>query len=104
MNERYFACQKCQVYIDAGYRWAYWQIEKPRHVILNEGVDVDKLLKIEDYWSPPVDEQNDWLCNRVLPNVRNFLLLHKKHGVIFLESDTVFSEESLFYNWREIDI
>lgn len=27
MNNVYFACADCRVLIDAGYLWAYWQLD-----------------------------------------------------------------------------
>lgn len=104
MNERYFACPKCQIYISAGYRWAYWQLENTQHVSLNDAVNVENLLKVGRYWNPQNEEKNDWLCKKVLPNVKEFLKSHSSHGVIYLEEDTILSEESLSYNWSEIQL
>ena len=103
MNNRYFACPNCRVYIDVGYRWAYWLLEDVGHVKLNEGVNVDNILALNNYWNPPPDEQKKWLCEKILPKVKVFLSAHKEHGIIYLESDTIFCEESLYYNWIEIE-
>ncbi len=47
MNNVYFACTECKTYVDAGYRWAYWQLEKPKTVIQGAVVEVDRLLSVD---------------------------------------------------------
>ena len=103
MNDRYFACPNCRVYIDAGYRWAYWLLEEPGHVTLNDSVDVSRLLAVDAYWNPPREEGNAWLSEEVLPRVKAFFAKHREHGIIYLEIDTIITEESLWYNWTQIE-
>ena len=47
MNNLYFACCDCKIYIDAGYRWAYWELEEARIVARRKPVDVESVLKAE---------------------------------------------------------
>ena len=85
MNNRYFACPSCRIYVDAGYRWAYWLLEDPGLVDLNEGVEVPAVLAHTDYWNPPAEERSQWLCERVLPAVRRFLTDHGDHGIVYID-------------------
>lgn len=102
MNGLDFACPNCRRYIDAGYRWAYWQLEEPGIVERCEGVDVTAILAHGAYWDPPEDERNEWLCGRVLPSVRQFLADHRGHGIVYLDAEDIWAEESLVYNWSEV--
>lgn len=104
MNDLYFACPKCQCYTDAGYRWAYWALEKPGLVSLRTVVDVESILKCDSYWNPPDDERNGWLVDSIFPTVHRFLEEHQSHGVIYIESDDIFVENSVMHNWVEIKI
>jgi hypothetical protein len=40
VNNRYLACQDCKIYIDVGYRWAYWELEEPGIVARGDVVNV----------------------------------------------------------------
>lgn len=102
MNSRYLACPTCRLYVDAGYRWAYWLLEHPGVVHLGEGVDVDAVLAREDYWNPSEEERSEWLCGEVLPRVRRFLTEHGGHGVVYIEEEHLSAEESLAANWMEV--
>jgi hypothetical protein len=104
MNTPYFACLSCRIYIESGYRWAYWQLEHPGVVQHNEGVNVEAVLACTEYWSPPEQERSDWLCERVLPAVRRFLNDHREHGIVYTDQDVIYNEESLYYGWSEIEI
>ena len=103
MNCRYFACPNCRLYIDAGYRWAYWQIEHTEHVRLGEGVDIASLLSCNGYFHPPQGEKSSWLCDEVLPAVREFLVQHQDHGIVYIEEGHIYAEDSLYFNWKEIE-
>ncbi len=102
MNTPNFACPNCRVYIDAGYRWAYWLLEDPGVVIPNGGVDVEAVLAREDYWNPPEEERSEWLCERVLPAVRRFLADHRAHGIVYTDEGAIYNEDTLYYNWSEV--
>lgn len=103
MNARYFACPKCGLSIDAGYRWAYWQIEESERLHLAEGVDVRAFLTFDEYWLPPEHERSTWLCEDILPAARNFLSKHEFHGVVYIEEEHLSAEETLLYNWKEVE-
>ena len=103
MNDRFFACPNCRKYTDAGYRWAYSTLEEAGYVSLRGGVDCGSLLKCSEYWNPFDDDRNDWLVNSILPTVRKFIVEHDAHGIVYIESDDIWSERSLMQNWTEID-
>ncbi len=105
MNRVLFACPKCRLYIDAGYKWAYWMLEDPGLVKRREIVDVDAVLNHNPYWNPKDDGENsvEWLTRDTLPMVRRFLEEHGEHGVLYIDEDDIFREDSLYYNWKEIE-
>jgi hypothetical protein len=97
MNTPYFACPACRLYIESGYRWAYWLLEHPGVVRRNEGVDVGMISACTSYWNPPDRERSEWLCERVLPAVRRFLDDHGEHGIVYTDEGVICNEESLYY-------
>jgi hypothetical protein len=103
MNCRHFGCRRCKTYIDAGYRWAYWQLEHPGIVAIGEPISVEAVLAASDYWSPPVGEGSQWLVEGVLPRVRRFLAAHRDHGILYIESDLVFDPEGPCADWIEVE-
>lgn len=103
MNNRYFGCPKCCRYIDAGYRWAYWTLESAGTVKLGQGIDVEKILEFDPYWNPPDDEKSDWLEQTIFPSVKLFLERHRTHGILYIEEDYICAEETLIYNWTEVN-
>ena len=103
MNSPYFACPNCRLYIDAGYRWAYWLLVEPGVVSPNEGVDIEALLAHSEYWNPPEEERSAWLCERILPSVRRFLEEHNSHGVVYTDEGVICNEDALYYNWSEVE-
>ena len=84
MNNVYFACSQCRVYVDAGYRHAYWTLEEPGIVDRSRVVDAAAVLGAGEYW----DVEADWLA-QLLPAVRQFLQAHDAHGVRFGDADQV---------------
>ena len=103
MNCRYFACPACRVYLDAGYRWAYWLLEDPGLVKMNSIVDVDAVAGCAEYWNPPDGERSEWLFDRILPAVRHFLNEHRAHGIVYTEEGAICDEDSIYFNWTEIE-
>lgn len=103
MNCRYFACPNCRVYIDAGYRWAYWTLEHPGIVIISGGVDVEAVRGCAEYWAPPVESRSPWLVDRILPRVRVFIEQHGSHGMVYVDEEVIYNEDTLYYNWKEIE-
>jgi hypothetical protein len=88
MNNVYFACTECKTYIDAGYRWAYCQLEKPRTVLRGAVVEVDRLLSADSYWKPEPNEHNSWLSS-VLSHAEQFALSHKAQRIVYGELEEV---------------
>lgn len=83
MNNLYFACTECKVYVDAGYRWAVWRLEEPGLVTRGKPVSIDAVLSAREYWTPFETESAGWLYTEVLPSVRRFLDEHKFHRVVY---------------------
>jgi hypothetical protein len=103
MNDRSFACSNCRCYTDAGYRWAYWQLEEPGVVQLAQTVDVQQVLKYDGYWKPPEGENSTWLCDEILPTVRLFLQTHIAHRILYIETDQIYVENSEMSDWVEVE-
>jgi hypothetical protein len=102
MNDRFFACPKCKTYTSAGYRWAYWLLERTGIVEINGLVNFTNVLSAKDYWNPPPSEQSAWLNEQVFPLVRVFLSEHADHGILYFESGDFFGLED-FESWVEIE-
>ena len=102
MNCLYFACKSDKTYVDVGYRWAYWLLVDSGKVKKGEPVNIESVIKAKDYWNPPEEEKNDWLCNEILPNVYAYLMDRKQSEIIFIDDDFIFSEEELGNKWVEI--
>src|SRR3954463_10039546 len=100
MNDLYFACPECKVYVNAGYRWCYGKLERHGVVRLGEPVDVERVLAHEPYWSPPPGESSAWLYNEVLPSVREFFTRHGEHGIRFWEDNHL--PDDVFLNWLQV--
>lgn len=103
MNNLYFACSDCKIYLDAGYRWAYWELEEPCIVERGEQVDVAAVLDAECYWNPPQEENSEWLYQEIFPVLKHFLNEHRLHKVIFGESEDFAPVESdSYFDWLQI--
>lgn len=103
MNNLYFACCDCKIYIDAGYRWAYWKLQESGIVSRRSSVNVKAVLNSTDYWNPPPDEESRWLRDDVLPNVWQFLLNHRCHHIAFGEEEEFAPIESDdYFAWMQI--
>jgi len=90
MNDVYFVCPTCGLYIDAGYRWAYSTLEQSGTVTRGRPIDVDAVLNHDGYWQPPDDRDSRHLIDSTLPAVTRFLKFHRGHSIHYLDSDTVF--------------
>lgn len=102
MNCRYFACADCKLYIDAGYRWAYWQLEHPDIVRLGEQFSTSAVLAATEYWQPPPDGQPDWLTEKVFPLVRRFFVEHDGHRLLYLQEDDFYIEDTAYDGYTEL--
>jgi hypothetical protein len=95
MNNVYFSCEACKVYINAGYRWCYWALEKPGVVSPEIPVDVDAVLARKEYWAG--EAKNAWLADR-LPKVHRFLEVHSLHRVEYGDLERLV-ENNEHLNW-----
>lgn len=102
MNNLYFACCDCKIYIDAGYRWAYWQLEQPGVVTRGKYIDVDAVFAAEMYWNPSPDEDVSWLYQEVLPPVREFLRDHQSHQIIVGEEQDFALLDGDYFDWMQL--
>jgi hypothetical protein len=87
MNHLFFACTDCKTFVDAGYRWAYWELEHTGIVSRSAPVDVNAVLASDKYWNPPNDKESRWLYESVFPSVRKFLMDHNHHRIVFGEEE-----------------
>ena len=87
MNHLFFACTDCKIFVDAGYRWAYWELEHAGIVSRGAPVNVDVVFAADRYWSPPQDGDTRWLYRTTFPMVRKFLTDHKYHRIVFGEEE-----------------
>jgi hypothetical protein len=101
MNNLYFACIECKIYIDAGYRWAYWQLEQAGIVDRGEKVSVKAVLAEKDYWNPPEDQNSLWLYQGVFPPLREFLQKHDGHRIVFGEESDFLPPDHEF-DWMQV--
>jgi hypothetical protein len=102
MNNRYFICKRHKKYSDAGYRWAYWQLEDKGIVTLGVAVDVSAVLSEHDYWHPTESEVNEWLCSGILPTVKQFLEAHQHDEIEYADEDFLTEQWELGYKWCEV--
>lgn len=101
MNNLYFACCDCKIYIDAGYRWAYWELEDAGVVSRGQEIDVDTVLSAQSYWNPK-PEEGSWLTEEVFPPLREFLGDHKSHRIVFGEVEDFAPDDDYAIEWMQI--
>jgi hypothetical protein len=101
VNCVYFACETCKVYVDAGYRWAYWTLEHPGAVQRGKRLSLASVLAAEEYWTPEVDAE--WLVG-ILSRASCFLKCHADHPLLYGEYEEVIGdpdwETQQFLDWR----
>ena len=102
MNDRYFACPRCKVYVEAGYRWAYWQLEEPEIVTLGQIVDVGRVIAASAYWT--IDADHDPSLHALLPQVRSFLDAHDAHGILYAEDEQFLDADDppRYFEWLQV--
>jgi hypothetical protein len=103
MNNLYFACNDCKIYIDAGYRWAYWQLEDPGVVSRRKVISVESVLAASNFWNPPKDEISRWLYDEIFPPLKTFLGDHKDHLIVFGDiEDLIPDDDACYLDWMQI--
>ena len=94
MNNVYFACEGCRMMVDAGYRWAYWELEHHGVVQRRKAVSVEAVLATAAYWAPDAEPPSKWLTDEVLPAVRLFLDVHSSHQVTYGDVEEIVGDRS----------
>lgn len=103
MNNLYFACADCKIYVDAGYRWAHWTLEETGIVKRAAPIRVERVLAADDYWNPSGTESADWLRTDVLPSVRRFLNEHEPHRIVYGNmSDFLPADLCALLDWMQV--
>jgi hypothetical protein len=100
MNNLYFVCSDCKIFVNAGYRWAYCNLIGPGVVTLQTEVNVDRVFSAAAYWTPPHEVTSDWLYKDVLPSVRQFLSDHRGHRIVFWDENDL--PEDYFLEWLQV--
>lgn len=89
--------------VDAGYRWAYWELERPGVVQRNTPVSVDAVRAAAGYWQPVREPSWLWLTDDVLPSVRSFLSTHALHSVTYGDVEEVVGiEPGALFDWLDV--
>ena len=101
MNNLYFACLDCKIYIDAGHRWVHWELEETGVVARGKEVNVEAVLMAANYWNPPQVENSSWLYEGVFPMLREFLQDHRNHQIVFGE-ESDFAPPDDYFNWMQV--
>ena len=66
-------------------------------------VSVEAVLSAIEYWAPSKTESADWLYEKVLPSVRNFLERHVRHSIIYgCMADFLPVDGEGFLDWLQI--
>jgi hypothetical protein len=103
MNNLYFACANCKIYVDAGYGWAHWSLEETGVVKRGEPVSVEAVLAARQYWQPSETESAEWLYKEVLPSARRLLEEHRHHRIVFGNTaDFLSHDRDGFLDWLQL--
>lgn len=101
MLDLYFACLDCKIYIDCGCRWAYWELEDPKTVARNQPINIEAILRAEQYWNPPSESR--WLYEDLFPPLRTFLQDHSNHEIVFCDKDYIAPEiDERYFEWMQV--
>jgi hypothetical protein len=99
MNDLFFACRDCKRFTDAGYRWAYWNLERTGVVLRGQPIKADTIFSAAEYWS--TTEADVWLSS-ILTHARVFINRHINHDLIFGEEEDFILVDTLeFFDWIE---
>ncbi len=95
MNSVYFACTRCQHFIDAGYRWAM-QLVTDGAVLPDKSAAVERILAHDTYW----DRAPEWFVPS-LPGLRMCLETHRGHAVVFGDYDSFIADDDHGFAWLD---
>ena len=103
MNNVYFGCLDCKIYVDAGYRWAYWSLEETGIVNRKDVVSADAVFAAQEYWNPGQGEVSRHLTE-ALGSARTFLEIHRTHALIYGDDYRLYKEdmEGEYLDWMEV--
>lgn len=101
MNDVFFTCHTCRTYIDAGYRWAYWNLEHSGIVQKGTPISISSVLSAHEYWDGEElkEEYSTWL-NQLLPLVKDFLIRHEAHQLFYEEAQNFLWSQDEF-DWMD---
>lgn len=103
MNDVYFACESCRVMVEAGYRWAYWELEHCGVVQHGAPVAVAAVRAAGGYWRPGGDPASQWLNDKVLPVVWSFLDAHVSHALTYGDVEEVAGiKPQAVFDWLDV--
>ena len=102
MNNVYFACEGCRMMVNAGYRWAYWELEHHGVVQRRKAVSVEAVLAAVAYWAPDAEPPSKWLTDEVLPAVRLFLDVHSSRQLTYGDvEEIVGTDPAALFDWLD---
>lgn len=88
---------------DAGYRWAYCQLERPQVVCQASRVSAADVFATASYWRGSEVDESPWLRDEILPIVRAFLETHGEHDIVYGEYEQIAGDEPrAFLEWLEL--
>lgn len=99
MNNVYFACLDCKIMCEAGYRWAYWELDHPGIVTKGERIDLQQVLAATAYWNPG-GRANDWLTE-TLSHARSFIEKHQSHALAYGEWESFHEADASAFDWLD---
>ena len=94
MNGVFFLCTDENVYVDAGYRWAYWKLEHTGIIEKNKIIDIKEVLASKEYWSDLEQEgKKNELFQKTLPLVKAFFLKYLRNTIIYVDEEFIYEHE-----------
>ena len=90
------------MFVDAGYRWAYWKLEQPGIVARKQSVNLSSVTAAAPYWQPEPGLPSKWLYDEVFPALKEFIRDHAEHHVVYGEYyDFLEDEADEILNWKQ---
>jgi hypothetical protein len=90
----FFFCPDCKTYVSAGDKWASSKLVGTGIVKTGSEIDLNAVWDAEGYWNPPQELESRWLYEEALPPVRQFLLDHVDHRIVFGTRDNFLPDYS----------
>jgi hypothetical protein len=99
MNDHFFNCHDCRVYVEAAYRWGYSNLVQVGPVVEYKPVDVDAVLSAGEFWNPPETSEHAWIRD-ALPRIRDFLITHRNHKITYSDRQEI-DNVNCGFDWIE---